>query len=915
MPILIIALIYFAGILLGRFLFEAGWLGCGIPPVLSLALLTLLPITPVLTPIIDRTNLFINARAPLRWPEKAGFVRPRSGPSPALIAACMLALMAGGLRYASNPLTPCWTPRDLAYYNLPATRAYDKTAPDVTLVGSVNSYPLRQDTRQQFQVAIETIEDAGHHIDHNIDHIDIAVNGEVRLSTNIRSTYQFGQPLRLRGRLVTPPDFEDFSYREYLARKGVHSLFYPTTIEVLPLENQGNWLYRQLYWVRARGEQLLNQQLPEPYAALANGMLLGIESGIPDELYEQFNLTGSSHVIVISGSNVALIAGILLALGRRALSKRRALWPALLGIALYALLVGGDAAVLRAAWMGALYAIATTLDRRNTALVSLAFACWVMTIANPLTLWDVGFQLSSAATAGLILFSPAIVAAFQWISPTWITSGPLTGSLEIGGLDVAAKGRTLIQGILQDGLMVTIAANIATLPLVLYYFGRLSLISLATNVLIAPAQPFIMLWGSAGLALGLLGLTAIAQMVLWIPWLCLVWTVTVVRWTAALPGASLELTGYGLVQLLVTYGVIALIALRHQLWLRLRLLWLHLATSRKSIGAKGMGENQVYGAEIDRVKASEKPRQRRYQFNGALIIHPLTVGLLAVSTLLLWTVALGQPDGRLHLYFLDVGQGDGIFIQTPSGRQVLIDGGASPQQLASELGAVMPFWDRTIDIALTTHPDSDHMAAQSTLPARMAFNVALESPASAMDPDAESWRTAMAANGATVAKQAQDNWIDLGDGVALWFLWPVGAPQATENVGNENANENSLVAKLVYGDFTLLLTGDAGLPSEATMLANALPLQATVLKVGHHGSKSSSGQPFLNAVQPQISIIQVGAENDYGHPHQEVLDRLAGTMILRNDRHGRIHMTSDGHHLWLDTERPYESPSSAFAMP
>jgi competence protein ComEC len=776
-----------------------------------------------------------------------------------VIGACFLCLGAGILRYPAQPLTPCWSSADLAYYNLPADQAYDRAAREVTVTGYVSSYPLQQDTKQQFEVTVTTIRQTEQ---------AQPVQGQLRLTTDTRTTYHYGQSLQLEGRLVTPPDFTDFSYREYLARKGIHSLFYPTTIALTTEPNQGTPLFHGLYALRARGESLLNRLLPEPYAALANGMLLGIESGIPDTLYEQFNLTGSSHVIVISGSNVALIAGVMLAFGRRTLGQRRAIWPALAGIAGYALLVGGDAAVLRAAWMGALYAIATTLDRRNTALVSLAFACWVMTIANPLTLWDVGFQLSSAATAGLILFSPGVVAFFSRLLPGWLAGGPLTGNLVVGGVDLARTGQGILQGLLQDGLMVTIAANISTLPLVLYYFGRLSVVSLLTNVLIAPAQPFIMLWGSAGILLGVLGLAPLAQLVLWLPWLCLVWTVSIVQWTAALPGASLAIAGYTLTQLGLTYGVIALVATRQRLGCAIATWW-------------------------DKLRAGKPTWQL-----GATATSSLAIGVLTVSAVLIWAMLIGQPDGRLHLYFLNIGQGDGILIQTPSGRQLLIDGGASPQQLAAELGAVMPFWDRTIDMALMTHPDSDHVKAQSTLPARFAINTAVESAVSGDNPDADEWRTRMQAGGATILQQGQGGWLDLGDGVALWLLWPAATPYT----GDDADNENSIVAKLVYGDFSLLLTGDAGLPSEAAMLAAALPLQSTVLKVGHHGSKNSSGPAFLAAVQPQIAVIQVGAENRYGHPAPEILDRLSNMMILRNDQHGRIHIYTDGQNMWIATK-------------
>jgi len=759
----------------------------------------------------------------------------------------------------ASPLTPCWSTAHLAYYNLPAEQAYDRTAAEVTIRGYVSNYPLRKDTKAQVEITVTALERAGAYQ---------AVSGTARFTTNASAGYLYGQPLQVRGRAVTPPIFTDFSYQEYLARKGIHTLFYPSHITPLPDANQGNPLIYQLYRLRARGEMLLNQLLPEPYAALANGMLLGIESAIPADLYEQFNLTGSSHVIVISGSNVALIAGIMLAFGRRLLGQRRAIWLALVGIATYALLVGGDAAVLRAAWMGALFAIATTLGRRNTALVSLAFACWVMTIANPLTLWDVGFQLSSAATAGLILFSSTVTALFDRLLPGWFQGGPLTGTMVVGGVDLARTGQSALQGILQDGLMVTIAANLSTLPLVLYYFGRLSLVSLLTNVLIAPAQSLIMLWGSMGLLLGVVGLEAVAQIVLWIPWLCLRWTVGIVEWTAALPGASLEISGYAMPQLILTYLAILAIS-----------------------GGPGLQNRLVAFRQAMQIK----PRE----WVGSALTNVLVIGLLTITVTLLWAIRLGEPDGRLHLYFLDIGQGDGILIQTPSGRQLLIDGGASPQQLTTELGAVMPFWDRSIDLLLMTHPDSDHMEAQRTLPARFAIDTALEAATIGVNPDADGWRDNMHAGAVTVERTAQGGWIDLGDGVALWLLWPAQNAVADE----EAKNENSLVAKLVYGEFSLLLTGDIGLPSEEAMIAAALPLQSTVLKVGHHGSKGSSGQAFLDAVQPQLAVIQVGAENRYGHPAPEILDRLAGIPILRNDLHGRIHLTSDGQQLWLETER------------
>ena len=274
-------------------------------------------------------------------------------------------------------------------------------------------------------------------------------------------------------------------------------------------------------------------------------MLLGIEAGIPDELYEEFNATATSHVIVISASNVALIAGIIGATAVRVVGRKRAVWPTVAGIARYVLLVGGDAAVLRVAVMGSLVVVATTLDRRSTALVSLAAACALMTVLNPLALWDVGLQLSSGATAGLIYSCRCSQSGRGAASP---------------GCRSTPAGSPPCSPTWKTRCLVTVAANLMTLPLVFHNFGRLSTVSLVTNLLIAPVQALIMLWGSAAVSLGAAGLEPVGRAVLAVPWLALTWTVAMVRWTASWPGASLEIGQFGAPALALSY--IGLLGLR-----------------------------------------------------------------------------------------------------------------------------------------------------------------------------------------------------------------------------------------------------------------------------------------------------------------------------------------------------------------
>ena len=264
----------------------------------------------------------------------------------------------------------------------------------------------------------------------------------------------------------------------------------------------------------------------------------------------------------------------------------------------------------------------------------------------------------------------------------------------------------------------------------------------------------------------------------------------------------------------------------------------------------------------------------------------------------MWVAAFAQPDGRLHVWFLDVGQGDGIFIQTPSGRQVLIDGGSSAQVLLGQLGSVMPFWDRTLDLVVLTHPDADHMAAQVEAAGRFALDAAWETEAGAANPASAAWRAAVE----TQERKSKSSTPAAGRTLAMAWRSGSWARRPGAFSGEDADNQNSLVAKLVYGDFSVLLTGDAGTAAEQALVAHSAPLPSTVLKVAHHGSKSSTGEAFVAAVNPPLAVIQVGADNDYGHPSAETLVRLAGRLVLRNDQDGRVEITSDGRQVWVEKE-------------
>lgn len=260
-------------------------------------------------------------------------------------------------------------------------------------------------------------------------------------------------------------------------------------------------------------------------------------------------------------------------------------------------------------------------------------------------------------------------------------------------------------------------------------------------------------------------------------------------------------------------------------------------------------------------------------------------------------------QGILTVAFLDVGQGDAIYIEAPNGNQMLIDGGLGKQVLR-ELNRVMPFYDRTIDVVLATHADSDHIGGLPDVLNEYKVDLFLESgvtSSSSVYEELESrimnYESSKRTEKILVKRGMQ---VDLGNGVVLEILSPTSVFEEMET------NKASIVARLVYGENGFMLTGDAPIAIEDYLVfqedlksSDGNFLRSDVLKAGHHGSKTSTGEKFVEAVSPQYAVISVGTDNRYGHPNQEVLDILKnfGAKILRTDESGRIIFKSDGINL------------------
>lgn len=234
-----------------------------------------------------------------------------------------------------------------------------------------------------------------------------------------------------------------------------------------------------------------------------------------------------------------------------------------------------------------------------------------------------------------------------------------------------------------------------------------------------------------------------------------------------------------------------------------------------------------------------------------------------------------QPDGHLHVYFLDVGQGDSAFLISPSGKQIVIDGGPDLSTL-EEVGKKMPFFDRSIDLLVLTHPNTDHMVALPSLLRRYHIRTILVTGIPFKLARYEELLSAIeeAHPDVLFADPAKD--LDLGDGLVLDIVWP---PTDAALRKWKDINDASIVLRALYADQSILFTGDIEESAEEEILASGADVSSTVLKVAHHGSKTSSSTGFLLEVKPGQAVISVAAKNSYGHPSPSILDRFAGLKI------------------------------------
>ena len=646
-------------------------------------------------------------------------------------------------------------------------------------------------------------------------------------------------------------------YGDYLGRLGAWGTLDARSMVVLARPVDPATLLEG--WRRDAGETL-TRVLPEPEAGLAAGILIGLRDRVDREVAAAFTTAGVSHVVAISGWNIAIVAAAVGAMAGRLGRRRRAVVTTVAVLA-YIVFAGASPSVLRAGAMAGVVLLARESGRSGRAAAALGLAAFLLLLAEPALVSDAGFQLSTLATAGLV---------------AWAT--PLTDRLD------RRTGGHLPRW-LSESLGVSLAAQAATLPLVLASFGRLALISPVVNLLIVPLVTPAMAAGLVALGGGALvsvGLPGVIGSVLAAPgWVTLRLIIGIVDVAAGVPFASVAfdpVVGVGLGVATAILGLGAIVLRR-----------------RRPARAAAGPAKAVSAIEIPRDR--ERPTARSAPSRAATLS-------LVVAVAVAGAVAVSRPAGVARITILDVGQGDAILIEGSRGGRLLVDGGPDPDRLLVELDRRIPPWDRRLDAIVLSHPHEDHVAGLALLLDRYEVGRVLEPGMRGPGPGYAAWLDRLAQPGAPTRLSIGAGDRLTVDEIAMQVLWPIrGQVPAEPPDSGSGINNVSVVLLGVIGERRFLLAGDVEEDVDPSLLTEGLP-RVDLLKVAHHGSRTATTDAFVSAVRPRVAVASAGADNPYGHPARPTLERLAaaGARVYRTDVDGSVTVSFETRGTTVRTE-------------
>ncbi|HXT64504.1 MAG TPA: ComEC/Rec2 family competence protein [Pyrinomonadaceae bacterium] len=675
------------------------------------------------------------------------------------------------------------------------------------------------------------------------------------------------------------------------------------------------WLYD---WREKLQEQFAARFSAETSGVL-NAALLGNRHGLSQSAADRFRGGGTFHVLVISGMHISFI-GVLVFAGSGWFTKKR-VWRFLIATILiwsYTAAVGGDAPVARAALMFTLVILAPVLWRRANSLNAIGATAVLLLVWRPANLFDPSFQLTLMSVLAIVLLAVPVMERMQRVGswrPTTVTPYPPACPIWFRTLsealfwseanfraEMAASNisyrlfKTPVAANLErwhlqrlcrfmfSAVVVSASVQVAMLVPMIVYFHRLSLASLLLNIFVGGLMAVMSIMALAAVLVSQVSLSLAAPVVLLVEklnWLL----IHLVDPFTKLGVSSFRLPHYS--------GWSACVYALYYLPLAFLIIALARWNPLKS------------SAVVSRCR------------RGAGVA--VTCQIVLVLAIVLHPFSAARPDGKLHVDFLDVGQGDSALLMMPDGTTLLIDGGGHPnidwtrendgdeepfQRDTRTIGegVVSEFlWSKgldRVDYLVATHADADHIDGLNDVVRNFKVQGAIVARSPTRDAGFE--RFARSLNAAHVPMEiiGRSDSIDVG-GVTIDVLWP---PQ-TADVDSTYRNNDALLLRVRFGQRVLLFTADIEKEAETAVLKSGVDLHSDIVKVAHHGSRTSSTQGFVAATDPDVAVISVGRTSIFGHPHKEVVERwrASGAQVMTTGEKGTISVVSDGRSIAVST--------------
>lgn len=670
----------------------------------------------------------------------------------------------------------------------------------------------------------------------------------------LSDTLQYGDAVRVTGYLealhspLNPgmPDFKEIRRREGI---GYAFFLFNHGAPVLTGRGGGMPFIRYILTSRERILSVMKSNHRGDSAGLLTGVIFGGSSELSEPVVRAFRITGTYHILSASGMNVAILIVALVSLFKVfSQSGKKTVLLVIPLVVVYSIMAGGTSSVIRAAIMAVLAVCAGLVERRHDLLNTLFVAVFIMLVFNPLYIYDAGFQMSALAVLGIVIIMPLMKPLIERL-PFY-----LRGTGEIAA--------------------VSLAVQIAIAPILAWHFNQLSLLAPLCNIVIVPPVGIVLycglIEGVAGIFLPMLG-TLIALF----SEIVILLIIRSVEFLSRLPFCSICLPRPSLWSCVVYYLCLGLIIAENK-----RLVSGAVASLTAGIKAFTAARGGILSQKV-------------------LLWFWVSV---SVSVIILIFSFCGNTR-ELRAVFLDVGQGDSFWLSLPGGHQILLDAGPTYRTKREDRAApdageriIVPVLKAhgvgRIDLMLLSHGHEDHSGGVDSI----VRNVKVDSIGAHHDTLSElrcrGEMKVMTEKGVKILPLSRGNVIEFTGGAFLRVLSSGDEPSV-------NDNESCLVLQLVYHRVRMLFTADCSERGEKRLLDSAAYLKSDLLKVGHHGSATSTSVPFLDQVSPRYAVISCGWKNRMGHPAPDVVERMRsrGISIFRTDCDGAVIATSDGESL------------------